>query len=664
MLAKQSHTKKPLFNTINNSALLLCLVLTLTAAAQDYEHAEKRLTELGEEQLLLFFEPEEIFVTSSARRPQPIARATSAMYVITAEDIRQFGAGFLADLLRTVPGLEVSHIRGFGFTLGIRGFATTSNPRIQILLDGRSLHEPYWGAEHPVLQPIFLENIERIEIVRGAAGVTWGANAMNGVINIITKKAADTQGGFVYGAFGNRGWQDGYLRLGGKDDKIAWRGTVGAFHYNGFGNRHGRETTSYGGSEIKDYVQKFQTTGRADIKLSDDTEMTLTGGHIFSTVGAWNSHGIRRPSQFMVLFWKKTLSDESTIEVAWTESFFEERFYNYSMRARKDMIELKHHFTSNNHNIVWGADYTRDSFHEIEMKEGWVDAAEPDNFANDELNFFIQDEIALADNLWLTIGNRQSYNELSHHGWAGMVGLVWEVAPKHYIRGAISKSFRKPVLYESFTYDTQYAGWPKKIGNQDLFNERLISYELGYKGQLAKNLHLTIDGFINKHKDLIGEKTDKTFYNTVDITTYGLETAVDWRPRDWWFVKAGHTYEHQTDENTINSKTTGKLAVFTPAKHKIFLINRFSLDKSTTLNTMLFWSDTYYNKNAPPATGAWAHKIEPYWRFDVRLARKLWDDKAELAIGVMNLTEQEHYEGSTEMTEVPRMAYVQFFYNF
>jgi iron complex outermembrane receptor protein len=144
---------------------------------------------------LPFMETLEIEVVSSARRPQPISRSASAMYVITAEDIRQAGVTHLADLFRLVPGMEVAHIDGSSFALSARGFAKAASPRMQVLLDGRPLYDPFVGGVDLEIQPIFLENIERIEVIRGSGGVAWGVSAMNGVINIITKRAADTQHG-------------------------------------------------------------------------------------------------------------------------------------------------------------------------------------------------------------------------------------------------------------------------------------------------------------------------------------------------------------------------------------------------------------------------------------------------------------------------------------
>ena len=590
----------------------------------------------------------EITVTSSARRPQMLARTGSAMYVITAEDIRQAGATKLGDIFRLVPGMDVAQKRGEQFAVSPRGFAITASRRTLVLLDGRPLYEPYGGGLDFQYLPVFLDNIERIEVIRGAAGVMWGVNAVNGVINIITKKAADTQGGLAYGGFGNRALQQGYMRLGGMNGPLYWRGTTGAFHDNGLGTD--------GGDAYKDFTQQFIATGRADLNLADDTKLIFSGGHSGNSVGS--SAGIRRYNyQHMNLALEKKLSKNSFLAVRWFETFYDRVVpVKQHRRTREDMIELEHGFVRDAHNIVWGADYIRDTMH-LSPIAPFTDVTDPDSFANDQASIFIQDEITLADNLWFTVGYRLHHNEISHGDWAGLTAMVWEIKPKHFVRGAVSKSFRRPTLMEELT--DEKGGKNKMHGNTGLGNERLISYELGYRGLLRENLELNVEGFMNKHSNLIGQtgsKKDSYFNNVYDVTTYGVETAINWRPYNWWLIRANHTYEHQTDEAELSDLTHGRITVYTVPHNKVGLTNRFYLDDSTTINTQLFWYDSYYN----PTAG----KVDPFFRFDLRLAKRFWNDTAEIAFGATNLTEHLHNEGAGEGADIARLIYVQFFYKF
>ena len=620
-------------------------------------NTEKNISDMSLEELM------NVEVTSSARRPQPVSRATSAMYVITAEDIRQAGPVRIDDLLRQVPGMDVFQTKGLVYNMGSRGFAQWNNVRMQVLLDGRPLYDPYLGGTLFYLNPVFLDEIERIEVIRGSAGVTWGVNAMNGVINIITKKAADTQGGLVYGSFGTQQLQQETVRYGGTNGPVSWRATMGAFNENGFTPNQ------------EDDYKAFQTTGRADIKLSDDSTMLLTGGQ-------QNAYANEESLQYMNLLWNKTFKDDSSLQVRWTESYIERNknwlgsdgttWLGGNASSQEEMLEIQHNFEHDSHNIVWGLDYTRDIYDGTPTQEGEQSATSPTGFANDQGSAFIEDEITLADNLWYTLGYRAHYNELTNFDWAGSTALVWEFTPKHFLRAAISKAFSRPTLWEEF--ETDSASWGK-FGNDRLHNEEEVSYELGYRGQWTKNLSVNIEGYINKTKDLIslatlydeyGSWLRQQFENVYDATTYGLETSVEWKPADWWLIRGFHTYMHQTDRNQLTEWGNNKMEIELSPQQRAGLTNRFYLDKSTTLNTQLYWTEG-------GATQSLDHieKTGPFYRLDVRLARSIWNDTAEIAIGATNLLDKSHPEGgydwsgpSPVLTEVPRQLYFQFFYKF
>jgi iron complex outermembrane receptor protein len=640
----------------------------LSAQQQD-PNKQKDFFEMSLEQLM------EVEITSSARRPQPLARATSAMYVITEEDIRQAGPVRIEELLRQVPGMSVFRAKGLGYDVGSRGYTKWNNGRMQILLDGRPLYDPFFGGTQLYLNPVFLDEIERIEVIRGSAGVTWGVNAMNGVINIITKKAADTQGGLVYGSIGTQQLQQGFIRYGGTNGPLAWRATAGNFHEDGFANEHewDYDLGSASGPRINDDYEAFQTTGRADLRLSEDTTLSFTGGYQnASKCSSFDNESL----DYGNLLWKKTFKDDSSLQVRWTESeiFCTENWLGVDTHSREEMLEVQHNFVHDRHAIVWGADYTRDAYDSTPHEGKAVTV--PEDFANDQGSAFIEDEITLANNLWFTLGYRAQYNELTNFDWAGRTALVWEFTPKHFLRGAISKSFRRPTFWEEFVYNT----WPdNKYGNDSLRNEEMISYEIGYRGQWAKNLSVNIEGYVNKDKDIIAlspnsEATNwyKIFHNTYDATTYGIETSVEWRPFDWWLVRGFHTYMHQTNRKEFINGSSGELKgakdeIMLSPQQQTGLTNCIYLDKSTTLNTQLYWN------NGGATTALWGQEeTKPFWKLDVRLAKRFWNDTAEIAIGAMNLLAPSHREGGYDdwwpsgaiPTEVPRLFYLQFFYKF
>jgi len=591
-------------------------------------------------------------VTSSARRPQPIKRASSAMYVITAEDIRMSGATRLVDLFRLVPGMQVNDRYSFSSNVGIRGFAMHNSRMYQVLLDGRSMYDAYKGGTEEDWQPIFLENIERIEVIRGPGGVAWGANAMNGVINIITKKLSDTQGIFTGGTFGTHALQDGIFRYGGSDGNIDWRASTGAYHTNGFGIKNG--------DAYNDYMQAFQSTGRTDIQLDDTSSLTLSGGHKYSSYQGTTKISI----QYMHFAWNKTFSENSNMQILYGKNFFQSYPDSYySVISRDEVFEIQRSFVTGPHHFVMGADYTRDFFRTKPDGTTYLSIDDPNNYANDQGSFFVEDEITLRDDLWLTLGHRSYHNELTHFDWAGRAALVWEAAPNHFFRAGISRSFSRPTLQGYFILENKGSLALEADPNERQDNEHLVSYELGYRGQVSDNLDVTVDAFYNQHKDLIGQ--DPTgghtyVHNVLDIDSYGVETAINYRPVKWWLVRATHSYEHQTERDTMN-ESPNRLMIDVLPKHKVTLMNRFYLDETTTLNTQLFYVDTYYDQNRASTGSMNRLKIPPYFRLDTRLSKRL-NKNTELAIGATNLTDPYHSEHNQQ--EVPRIYYAQLFCKF
>ncbi|MBN1766601.1 MAG: TonB-dependent receptor [Sedimentisphaerales bacterium] len=635
------------------------------------------LTDMSLEELM------EVEIFSSARRPQSISQASRAVYIITGEEIRQAGPVRLEDIFRLVPGMDVFQTEGLVSQVGSRGYTKWNNERMQILLDGRPLYDPYLGGALFYLHPIFAENIERIEVIRGSAGVTWGVNAMNGLINIITKKTADTQRGLVAGGISLHSphLRQGLLRYGsGVDGPLSWRATIGDFSNNGFAYSNGER--------VDDNYDAFQATLRGELKLADDETVIFTGGH-------QNASSNNEELRYLNLLWEKLLDDDSTLNLRWSESciarsdkhnYFSgsnnDLFTLVDTHSREEMFELQHNLKHEQHNIVWGADYTRDIYTSSPKND--QDNTIPDNFVNDQCSAFVEDEITLSDNQWFTIGYRGYYNELTHFDWAASMSLVWELVPNHFLRGAVSRSFRRPTMWQEFRAGPlKYDGFRiNGEGNDSLDNERMVSYEIGYRGQLRENLSINVEGYLNKDKDMMAlnkalvqesqpwlpgsDWVETDWYdkwnNVYDVTTYGIETSIDWKPANWWLLRGFHAYIHQTDRNKLTNWRTGETGIILSPKHRVGLTNRFYLDKSTTLNTQLYWTDTAtpYYEYIPG---------DPFWRLDVRLSRRFCNDQAEFAVGATNLLDKYHYEGgydwgAGEYNEAPRQYYMQLSYSF
>jgi iron complex outermembrane receptor protein len=614
-------------------------------------------------------------VVTSARRAQPIARSTGAIYVITAEDIRMAGVTKLADLFRLVPGMQVNQILDFKFQVGFRGFAQSNAARMQILLDGVSMYDAYKGGCEFEFYPIILDDIDRIEVIRGPAAVAWGVNAMNGVINIITKKAADTQGMRAYGGLASNQMYEGYIGIGGRTDNVAARATVGSFYTHGLGSDEGDAGTDVG---INDYSNNFTTTGRGEMRLKDGALLTVSGGQRETTYGT----GMTHPSlEYMTLVWDKKYSKESSLKFTWAENWFENMDVGtYDYRSRQDLLEIQNTLDWGTHKIVWGGDYTRDAFHTIILSpikypRANKSIAEPNGFSNDQISAFAEDEITLANNLWFTIGGRLQHNELTGQDWAGNAVLTWEAVPNHFFRAGVSRAFARPVMQAYFYSLMPYnkTTITERAALDGLDNEHITAYQLGYRGQIAKNLDLDIEGFYHKNTDMIGSYetgSPKVRYNgnIFDVDSYGIETSFDYKPFAWWLIRGTHSYEHQTNANCMNPLPP-RLIVPSVPQHTATLTNRFYLDSLTTLNTQLFYKDPYRLENV--SYDAVTNKVGNHIRLDVHLARKIGKN-AELAIGVKNVNDPYHYEGNgtgkaeadVAYNRIAKLYYLQFYYQF
>jgi len=206
-------------------------------------------------------------------------------------------------------------------------------------------------------------------------------------------------------------------------------------------------------------------------------------------------------------------------------------------------------------------------------------------------------------------------------------------------------------------------------------NEHILAYQFGYRGEISQNLELDIAAFHHRNSDMIGsyfvpasvltpgEYSYRLADNVIDVSSYGIETTVSYKPFSWWLVKASHAYEHQTDEDGINDPCTphfSRLKVPSVPKHTVALTNRLNIDEVTTFNAQLFWTDTYTLVNAN--YHAAGNKIDPRFRLDLHLARRIWADAGEIAIGIKNANDSYHWEGDSN--RIPTQYYAQFRYQF
>jgi iron complex outermembrane receptor protein len=470
------------------------------------------LADLSIEELLA------IRVVSGSKKSQRITETAAAIYVITADDIRRQNASTLTELLRQVPGLLVARETTGEWAISIRGFNDKHANKLLVLMDGRTVYSPLYGGVEWDVQDPMLEDIERIEVIRGPGAALWGANAVNGVINIITKSSADTVGGLI-------ALDAGTLEKG----SIAARygGSIGSnVHYRVFTKYFDRKSlqdaagnTPFGG------WTNLRQGGRVDLSPSQKDTIMVTGG--------WSHGSLRGPDNEIVSFtapfesavdehdkttagflltrWTRRLREGSEFDL----QFIHDRIHQYDGLGHDkdesiDMtdVEFSHHvMVFGRHDLVWGAGFRR--VHDV-ILPAFDSSFTPGSFTARTFNSFIQDEIALRPQLRLTAGTKVEHNAFSGIEIQPTARLWWAPSVAHSAWTAVSRAVRVPSRSERDQDELESIGenddgdveYEQRVASPLFKSERLTSYELGYRFVRAARVSVDVASFYNVYDDL------------------------------------------------------------------------------------------------------------------------------------------------------------------
>ena len=518
---------------------LLCAVSTNTSA-KAIQLADLSLEELSNLQ-----------ITSVSKRPERLSDAPASVFVINSEDIRRSGAASLPEVLRLAPNLHVGQRSASQYSIGARGLNNTAGNKMLVLIDGRTVYTPLFSGVFWDAQDVMLEDVERIEIISGPGGTLWGVNAVNGVINIITRAAQDTQGSLLVAAMGNTESSAG-MRHGGT------LGENGHFRVYGkyFDGQHSRRED---GTPINDAWNKTQAGFRADWTRADD-RLTVQGdvyagregqappGTI--TLGTFRPLNTISISGFNLLSrLEHRLAGGSRLKV--------QAYFDHTVRTvpgtfddRLDVIDLQfeHALPSTGiHTFIWGAEY-RYGMDEV-LNSDFI-AFSPSKVNQAWGSLFAQDKISLLDNLQLTLGARWETNDYTHPELLPSARLAWKFHSDHLLWMAASRTVRAPSRIDrDFYYPTTA---PYVIGGGPEFRSEVAKvFELGYRGQPSPSTSLSITAFhtIYDHLRTL-EATDPGvlplfFANRMEGHTTGVEAWGSYQPTDAWRLSAGVTTLHK-----------------------------------------------------------------------------------------------------------------------
>jgi iron complex outermembrane recepter protein len=474
-----------------------------------------------------------IIVTSVSRREQPLSSAAASIYVISAEDIRRSGATTLPEALRLAPNLQVARADANQYAISARGFNNTLANRLLVLIDGRIVYSPLFSGVFWEVQDVMLEDVERIEVISGPGATLWGANAVNGVINIITRPARDTRGALVTAGAGNRE----------RGTAVRYGGTFGADgHYRIYGRYFDRDNTERANrTPITDESQRGQVGFRAD--WGDAHRGWTVQGDAYRTDIAQQPGGSRNlGGANMLARWNAQRADGSTLQA---QAYYDrvERDQPGAIREELDTLhaEFQHGFDLlRNHRLLWGAGYryAHDRIANLGPAAlGFIPATRDLHW----YNVFAQDEWRLRPDVTLTMGIKAEHNDYTGLEWLPSARLSWAVTENRLLWSALSRAVRAPSRIDRELFAP--AAPPFALAGGPNFRSEIANvFELGYRAQETQTLSYSITAFHHDHQRLRSFEVKPggaVFANRMEGSTDGLEAWGTFRPHARWRLHAG-----------------------------------------------------------------------------------------------------------------------------
>jgi iron complex outermembrane receptor protein len=502
-------------------------------------------------------------VTSVSRQPSTVGKSPAAVFVITQEMIQHSACNNIPDLLRLVPGLEVARIDANKWAVSSRGFNGQYAKYMLVQIDGRAVYNQFFSGVIWAMQDVPLQDIERIEVVRGPGATVWGANAVNGVINIITKTAADTQGVLAYGGAGTEDRGFSTLRYGGQ---------VGEdFHYRVYGKQFERDGGYLFGDEADDWRQA-RAGFRADWTPTPDDMFTVQGDMFdgdtgeqrdvpfagFPFIGRLN-YDNHDQGQNIVARWSRVIDDQSDWSVQAYYDTWSRTTPFVDLEQNTADVDGQYRFPIGcRHNVICGAGYRQiDDFFFGSFDLSLDPVARNTNL----FSAFIQDEITLVEDRWYFIaGSKWIHNDFSGPEYQPSLRLLFTPSERETIWAAVSRAVRTPNRIEDdFTLNQLVAPGPVFVrmqGNRALESEDLTAYELGYRAQPTESFSWDLATFYNNYTDLQSVVPaglpfidftipalviPQTLDNVLGADTYGAELASTYTVNDDWALHGAYT---------------------------------------------------------------------------------------------------------------------------
>ena len=625
-----------------------------------------------------------IEVTSASKKEQKLSEVPAALFVITQEDIQRSGALNIPDLLRMVPGLDVAQISASTWAISARGFNLQFANKLLVLIDGRAVYTPLFGGVYWDTQDVPLEDIDRIEVIRGPGGTVWGGNAVNGVINIITRKAEETPGVLVTGGGGTVQQAFGTVQYGGKlNGDSSFRVFTKYQNIN-----HSPDLV---GQDDDDDWHLLHGGFRADSNLSEKDSLTVQGDTYTGNEGATIIHSVLVPPANItepVLAelsggnilgrWNHVFSKrcDTTVQV-YFDRYRRDGPESDETRNTVDFDFQNHIRLSERHDLIWGLGYR----HTWDETQGTIDQAfVPASSEGDLFNLFLQDEITLKrDRLYVYLGSKLENSYFTGFDLQPSARLAWTPSKRRTFWGAISRATRTPARRD-VNLNAALAALPGPseavlLGDPNFKSEHVIAYELGYRGQPNERVSAAVSLFLNTYDGLESVEPQTPFVNGNSVPplliipqvlsnklhghTEGVEAYLNWKVSRRWTVSPGYSLLQMHLHNDAGSLDTVSVADTqgSSPKHQARLLSHLELLRA------FGWDVNAYFVDRLPAAPAPA-----YTRVDTQLTWR-FAEAAEFSIAGANLLKDHHLEfndflQSVSSTLVKRSAYAKIIWRF
>jgi iron complex outermembrane receptor protein len=645
---------KPLRRALG--VVLTGALLSVSISAQDFPD----VTAISLEDLM------NLKVTSVSKRSQKLADAAAAIFVITQDDIRRSGARTVPEALRLVPGLEVARIDENKWAIASRGFNGRFTNKLLVLIDGRSVYTPLFSGVYWNVQDVLLEDVNRIEVIRGPGATLWGANAVNGVINIMTKESGATQGGLVTAQAGNALQGAGQVRFGGKfADNVSYRGYSKYFKWDSSTDEGGRDafdgwdTARMGfridaGSPSSGNAFTFQ----GDAYKGEYGE-TLTGATLTAPYATTFRNDGRFSGGNLLGRWSRSFDSSKTS----LQAYFDHANNKHTSLLNDTLnvydVDFQHDIRiSANHNWIWGVGYR------LSQDDAAADTyvrLSPSKRTWKHFSTFAQDEFTLAkQRLRVTLGSKFEHNDFTGFEVEPNGRVSFNLTPTQSVWGAVSRAVRTPARTEQdmrldalvIPPSVQTGGLPLQIsvfGDRDFHSENLVAYESGYRVNLGRTVSVDFAAFYNSYNDLLSAEPSAPEIefatqpvhlvmplvadNKMSGATYGSELFAEWRPISKFRINGAYTFLRMDIGRDADSLDTSS-----PDPEGSSPRHQFSMRSSIDLPKNLQQDFTFRYVGALKGLA-----IPAYHSLDAHLGWAL-TPRLNVSITGQNLTDNQHLE--------------------